>query len=215
MRNLGEKMPPGFQPYYFTCESNGVVWMHSDRRLERFDPSLPPSPSLPFRALITDLSFPNSGRTEFSPGRELPPIDFADGSFAAHFVAPNCPFGVSIDFEVKLEGADSRWTSTGATGSAVFNHLKAGRYVLHVRPRAAAETGDEATLAFAVLSPWYLTQWAYLGYVLGVLGLAVVIVRVTSFLERREKARLERLVEERTQELNAGIERRHRLEAQL
>ena len=63
-RNLGEKMPPGFQPYYFTCENNGVVWMHSDRRLARFDPSMPPAPSLPLRALITHLSFSGSGRTD-------------------------------------------------------------------------------------------------------------------------------------------------------
>jgi signal transduction histidine kinase len=214
-RDIGEKMPPGFQPYYFTRESNGVVWMHCDRRLARFDPSLPPLPSLPFRALITDLSFPNSGRTEFSFGKELPPISFDDASFAARFVAPNCPFVASIDFEVKLEGADARWTSTGATGSAVFNHLKAGRYVLHVRPRAAAEIGGEATLAFTVLPPWYLTRWAYLGYVLSVIGLTILIALITTFLERREKARLECLVEQRTQELNAGIERRQRLEAQL
>ncbi len=214
-RNLGEKMPPGFQPYYFTCESNGVVWMHRDRRLERFDPSLPPPPSLPFRALITDLSFANSGRMEFSFGRELSPIGFDDDSFTAHFTAPNCPFGTSVDFEVKLEGSDSRWASAGGAGSTVFNHLKEGRYVLHVRPRAGDETGDEATLGFTVLPPWYLTRWAYVGYLLGVIGLAGLIVRVTSYLERREQARLERLVEERTQELNAGIERRRRLEAQL
>jgi signal transduction histidine kinase/CheY-like chemotaxis protein/streptogramin lyase len=214
-RNLGETMPPGFQPYYFTCESNGVVWMHSDRRLARFDPSLPPAPALPFHALITDLSFSNSGRTEFSFGRELPPIEFGDGSFAVRFVAPNCPFGVSVDFEVKLEGADSRWASAGAAGSTVFNHLKEGRYVFHVRPRAAGETGEEATLAFTVLPPWFRAPWAYVGYVIGVAGLLVLIARVTLYLEHREKVRLERLVEERTQELNAGIERRRRLEAQL
>ena len=214
-RNLNEKMPPGFQPYYFTCESNGVVWMHSDRRLARFDPSLPPAPSPPLRALITRVSFSGSGRTELSPGHELPPIKFGDNSFTAHFVVSNCPFGAPTDFEVRLEGLESQWTSAGGAGSAAFNHLKEGRYVLHVRPRAAGEVGEEAMLALAVLPPWYRASWAYVGYVLGVLGLAVLIARVASYLEHREKLRLERLVEQRTRELNAGIERRHRLEAQL
>jgi signal transduction histidine kinase/CheY-like chemotaxis protein len=132
-----------------------------------------------------------------------------------HFVVSNCPFGAPTDFEVKLEGAESQWVSAGTAGSAVFDHLKEGRYVLHVRPRAAGEIGDEATLAFTVLPPWYRAPWAYVGYVLGVLGLAVLIARVASYLERREKVRLERLVEQRTQELNAGLERRRRLEAQL
>jgi signal transduction histidine kinase/ActR/RegA family two-component response regulator len=214
-RNLREEMPSGFQPYYFTCESNGVVWMHSDRRLARFDPSLPAAPAPPLRALITDLSFSSSGRTEFSPGPELPPIDFADNSFTAHFVVSNCPFGAPTDFEVKLEGAVSRWASAGAAGSAGFNHLKEGRYVLHVRPRSAGGVGDEATLAFTVLPPWYRAPWAYVGYVLGLLGLGFLIARVASYLEHREKVRLEHLVAQRTRELNAGIERRRRLEIQL
>jgi CheY-like chemotaxis protein len=42
--------------------------------------------------------------------------------------------------------------------------------------------------------------------VLGGLGLAVLIARVASYLEHREKVRLERLVEQRTQELNAGVQ---------
>jgi hypothetical protein len=126
----------------------------------------------------------------------------------AHFVVSNCPFGAPTDFEVKLEGAESRWASAGAAGSAGFNHLKEGRYVLHVRPRSAGEVGDEAALAFTVLPPWYRAPWAYVGYVLGVLGLGFLIARVASYLEHREKVRLEHLVEERTQELNAGIERR-------
>ena len=214
-RELNEPMPPGFLPYAFAFEKNGVVWMHSDRRLVRFDPSMPQAPVVPFHALFSHLNFVSSGRTVFPPAAELPPLDSTDNSFSAHFVAPNCPFGSAVDFEVKLDGVDSRWLSTGAVGSATFNHLKPGRYALHVRPRAAGIVGGEASLGFTVLPPWYLTRWAYLGYVLGIFGLASLIVRAVSILERREKLRLELLVEQRTQELNAGIERRRRLEAQL
>jgi len=214
-RELDEPMPPGFLPYSFICEKNGVVWMHADRRLVRFDPSLPRAPVVPFRAFFTHLNFVSSGRTIFPTTAELPALDSTDNSFSAHFVAPNSPFGSAIDFEVKLDGVDSRWSSTGAVGSATFNHLKPGQYLLRVRPRAAGMVGGEASLGFAVLPPWYLTKWAYLGYVLGVFGLAGLIVRTVSVLERREKIRLEQLVEQRTQELNAGIERRRRLEAQL
>lgn len=214
-QDRNEPMPPGFVPYSFVFEPNGVVWMHSDRRLVRYDPSLPRAPVVPFRALISDLNFIVSGRTLFPATAGLPVLDFSDNSFSAHFVAPNCPFGSSVDFEVKLDGVDSRWTSTGAGGSATFNHLKPGPYVLHVRPRAAGIVGGEASLGFTVRPPWYLTNWAYLGYALGVIALAVLIARTVSVLERRDKVRLERLVEERTQELNAGIERRRRLEVQL
>ena len=214
-RNLREAMPPGFQPYYFTCEAGGVVWMHSDRHLARFDPALPPAPSPPLSALITRLNFFGAGRMEFSPGGTLPPIDFSDNSFAVHFVVSNCPFAAAVDFEVRLEGAESRWTSTGTAGSTVFNHLKEGRYVLHIRPEAAGKIGEEAMLTLVVRPPWFRTPWAYVGYVIGVAGFLVLIARITSYLEHREKVRLEHLVKQRTEELNAGIERRRRLEAQL
>jgi len=72
----------GFQPYYFTCESNGVVWMHSDRRLARLIRRCRPAPS--------HCLFTHSSRPEFfkqrthgvlpSGGTAADRID--DGSFA-------------------------------------------------------------------------------------------------------------------------------------
>ncbi|HEY8994498.1 MAG TPA: ATP-binding protein, partial [Lacunisphaera sp.] len=213
--DLNEPMPPGFIPYAFTFEKSGTVWFHSSRRLVRFDPGRPAAPVAPFRALISHLSFLASGRTEFPTTAELAPLAHNDNSFSAHFVAPNCPFVSAVDFEVKLDGANLPWASTGAGGSTTFNHLKPGSYILRVRPRAAGVVGGEASLGFTVRPPWYLTGWAYFGYVAGVIALATTIIRTVSALQRRDKIRLERLVEERTQELNAGIERRRRLEAQL
>jgi len=214
-RDLNETMPAGFIPYSFAFEKNGVAWLHNDRRLIRFDPRLPSPFVVPFRALISHLTFLSSGRTEFPSAAELAPLSDNDNSFSAHFVAPNCPFGSAVDFEVKLDGTNLPWASTGAGGSTSFNHLKPGSYVLRVRPRAAGVVGGEASLGFTVRPPWYLTRWAYFGYVMGALALATTIIRTVSALQRRDKIRLQRLVEERTQELNAGIERRRRLEAQL
>lgn len=214
-RDLNEPMPLGFIPYSFVFETNGVAWLHSGRRLVRFDPGLPSAPVAPLRALISHLKFLSSGRTEFPTAAQLAPLAHNDNSFSAHFVAPNCPFASAVDFEVKLDGANLPWTSTGAGGSTTFNHLKPGSYVLRVRPRDAGAVGGEASLGFTVRSPWYLTRWAYFGYVVAAIALATIIIRTVSALQRRDKIRLQRLVEERTQELNAGIERRRRLEAQL
>lgn len=214
-RDTNEPMPPGFIPYSFAFEKSGIVWLHSNRRLVRFDPSLPSAPAAPLRALISHLKFLSSGRTEFPTTAELAPLADNDNSFSAHFVAPNSPYGSAVDFEVKLDGANLPWAPTGAGGSTTFNHLKPGSYVLRVRPLVAGVVGEEASLGFIVRPPWYQTRWAYFGYVMGVLALATAVVRTVSALQRRDKIRLEHLVEERTQELNAGIERRQRLEAQL
>ena len=76
-RDLHEPMPPGFAPYLFYCEKGGVVWMHSARRLVRFDPSMQPAPAIPFRALFSHLNFITSGRTVFPAATDLPPLDLA------------------------------------------------------------------------------------------------------------------------------------------
>jgi PAS domain S-box-containing protein len=109
-----------------------------------------------------------------------------------------------VSFDVRLEGSGADWVSAGGGGSTAFNRLKEGRYILHVRPRSAGETGDETTLSFTIRPPWFRTNIAYLTYGLLAFGFIFVAGRVSSFLERRENSRLERLVAQRTRELNAS-----------
>jgi PAS domain S-box-containing protein len=130
-------------------------------------------------------------------------LPYADNSLVVHFAAPANPFGAAIDFQVMLEGAVAQWVSTGNVGTAAFSRLKEGDYVFHVRPVAGATVGTEARLGFTVLPPWYRTPLAWILYVLGAAGIVVFAAWLSSFLERREMVRLERVVTERTRELNA------------
>ncbi len=222
VRVLEDRIVPGLQPHYFTFEEGGVVWLHENRRLSRFDPAMPQPPAPPLRALITDLVLSASNRRLYHTGRALPPLAYADNSLVAHFMAPAATFAQPVTFEVRLEGASTDWVSTGTVGSAVFSRLKEGRYVLHVRPRAGANVGAEAQLAFTVRPPWFRTGWAYALYLLAVLGVVLLIARVAAYLERREKTRLGHLVAQRTAELQrqtgelqASEERFRRLSAEL
>jgi len=192
----------GFQPYFFTFESNGVVWMHAQHRLARYDPALPEATPVPLQALITQVNVAATNRALFAVDRELPPLEFSENSLVAHFVAKGNSFVNPVTFEVMLEGSGSEWVSAGSAGSAAFSGLKEGRYVLRVRPRSGETTGAEATLAFSILPPWYRSVFAYLAYAVSALGFVLVAVWLSTFLERRENARLERLVAERTGELS-------------
>jgi PAS domain S-box-containing protein len=200
-----ETMPEGFMPNHFTPQRDGVMWLIAKFRLARFDPSMPPSTPAPLRALITDVRLNTSGRTLYSVGAELDPIPASDNSMTVHFLAPDNPIGQSVTFEVRLEGAGGRWVSTGASGVADYSHLDDGRYLFHVRPRIGLDAGREATLAFTVLAPWYRTRIAYAAYGLGACAILVLTGWLTSIFERREKARLERVVAARTRELNNAV----------
>jgi len=202
-RSPAETVAVGFAVNEFTIEEDGVVWMWGDRRLVRFDPRMPRPHAAAPQAIITSVQFAVSNRRLFAPGPSLVPLPFTDNSLIVFFAAPADPFGAPVTFEILLEGAVTQWVSTGNVGSATFSRLKEGSYVFHVRPKIGDVAGTEARLAFTVQPPWYRTLLARVLYVLGALGVVVGAAWLSSYLEHREKMRLERVVTERTRELNA------------
>jgi signal transduction histidine kinase/CheY-like chemotaxis protein len=202
---LAAAIPEGLQPFYFTPQSDGVVWMNEPGRLARFDPALP-APEPPFlRAQITRVELPATGRVLFPADERIADLPVTNSTMVIHYLAPNQPFGQSVSFEVQLSGADGSWVSTGGIGSITFNHLDPGSYRLHVRPRLGRQIGDEARLDFSILAPWYRTRLAYLLIGIGGLGALVSALWLSAVLARREKLRLERLVAIRTSELERQI----------
>jgi two-component system sensor histidine kinase/response regulator len=197
------RVPVGYEVGEYTMEDNGVVWMWSKQRFSRFDPAMPPRPKTTLKAAINLVQFTSSKRHIFTPGASLPEIKYEDNSFAVYFGAPTNPFGSRVTFEVRLEGGSGQWSSTGSVASASYNDLKEGNYVFHVRPISNSVAGTEALLAFTVLPPWYRTTLAWVLYGVAMLGAVAFFGWLSSYLERREKGRLEQLVEKRTGELNA------------
>jgi len=202
LAETGEHFPQGLAPSFFTFEEDGKVWMQAPYRLVRYDPAMPAPPNAPLRALITHLRFPASGRTTFVRGQSLPALDYADNSLSAHFIALGSHLDTPVSFEVLLEGADERWSPVGIAGSALFRNLKEGRYTLHVRPVTANGYGEVAKLELSIRPPWFRSGYAYLSYALSALVVLGLTFWLLSLLQRREKARLARLVEQRTSELN-------------
>ena len=199
--NIHERMPPGFRPVYFTFEKNGVVWMHADRHLARFDPALPVAAPVAPHAIITHINLVARNRTLFDLNHGLPPLDFSDNSINVHFMAPGNPFATPVTFDVMLEGAGNEWVSNGATGSAVFNRLKEGHYVLRVRPRSGEVIGTEASLPFTILPPWFRSPLAYVIYVVSAIATILFSLWLITYLQRSKNTRLEKLVAQRTGEL--------------
>ena len=199
-RDSGERMPAGFLPYFFTFQPDGVVWMHADHRLARYDPRMPAPATVPLRALITSVNLPGSGRTLRLGPSGLPVLDYSDNSLVVRFVAVGSS-PAPVGFEVRLAGGDPGWMAEGSSGSAVFNHLKEGAYVLHVRPRAGGIEGVETRLAIVIRPPWYRSVYAYVVYGLLAFGTVAGAAWLASYLARRDKERLGRLVAKRTAEL--------------
>ncbi len=202
-KRVPQRLNVGFAPSTYTIEQGGAVWMFLNRRLVRYDPRLPARADFRSTALITSVEFPTSNRHLFGTGAALAPIEYADNSLFFHYAAPADPFGSPVSFETLLEGAGTQWVSTGNIGLAAYNRLKEGRYVFRVRPvTASGVIGGEARVAFTIRPPWFRTPLAWFLYVLGSVGLIAGAAWLPALLQRRENARLERLVARRTEELN-------------
>ncbi len=194
----------GLRPYYIIPQADGVVWLHRDNYLLRYDPSLPAPPPPPLRAIVTSVQLTADNRTLYPSGGSIPPIPYGSNSIAVHFAAPGTPLGAPARFETMLEGGATGWLPAGVAGSAVLNRLKEGQYVLRVRPVRGTEVGEEARLAFGILPPWYRSPTAYIGYALSFVSMISGLLWGATYLERREKRRLEKLVGIRTAELHAA-----------
>ncbi len=84
------------------------------------------------------------------------------------------------DYQYKLEGFDDNWVNTGARGERIFSQLPAGSYVLKIRAANADGVWSATTASIPIdvaAAPW-LTPWAYLAYVIGLVLLAGLSFRI-------------------------------------
>lgn len=118
--------------------------------------------------------------------------------------------------ETRLVGFRDGESTVSTSPERTFTNLPPGDYVFEARGltddgRAAAPV----RFAFTVLTPWWQTTWAGAAYL--VLGTALIFLYVRWRIRRltRERARLERVIVERTAELarkNLELERLHRVD---
>ncbi|MBK8476689.1 MAG: response regulator [Opitutaceae bacterium] len=195
----------GLRPYYFFMQDDGVVWMHRENYLLRYDPSIPAPPPPPLGTIIGRVQLLADNRTVYPRDQRIDDIQYAANSLSVHFSAPGTPLNAPVSFETRLttkdRKADVDWVTAGASGIATFSRLNEGNYVLHVRSRIGTTLGAVARLEFTIRPPWYRSNTAYLAYSVSLLVGLGGIIWLATFLERREKRRLSLLVTMRTAEL--------------
>jgi diguanylate cyclase (GGDEF)-like protein len=123
---------------------------------------------------------------------------------ALSFLAPQ-----AVRFRYRLEGLEATWIEADGRRTAYYSKLPPGQYRFHVI--AANNDGvwneDGATLAVGVQPRFHETWWFRAG-VLVALGLAAAaFYRLRIRMLTRQKRELERVIAERTADLNAANDR--------
>ncbi|MEZ4992309.1 MAG: ATP-binding protein [Saprospiraceae bacterium] len=137
---------------------------------------------------------------QISPPRISPGLDQIIFRFRYLDVIPQ-----DIIYYYRLDAASSEtpWQRTEEP-QLIFNKLRDGSHVLEVGVKQVLNPAfiDRASLRFYIMPPWYRTWWMLIVYVLSVISLIRLIIQYRIRVLKKEKAELERIVQERTAEIN-------------
>ncbi|MEA3317096.1 MAG: ATP-binding protein, partial [Bacteroidota bacterium] len=102
-----------------------------------------------------------------------------------------------------LEGYDSKWSVYKKNNSKEYTNLHEGSYIFHVKAKNLYSIkSTETKFVFEIATPWYRTILAYIAY--GIISIALIILIVKIYTKQLilEKEKLEKIVAERTKEIN-------------
>ncbi len=219
-----------FRPFRGVPAQDGTMYLHPDgsiwlagKRLYRVDPHLKKNYEQPFSVLLRKVTA-GSGRvlyegthgrpgTAFSRQRtvfdtfqgpaDIPRLPFKENSIAFEFAAAFYEKPDATRFQYRLDGFDREWSDWTADTKKEYTYLPEGNYSFRVRGKNVyGAMGGEAEYDLRILPPWTRTPGAYLLWICGGVFALLGTIHLYTLNLRRQKARLERIVTERTQQLH-------------
>jgi signal transduction histidine kinase/streptogramin lyase len=190
----------------------GRLWFATVDGVARVDPRdaidrAPPS------AIIEQVSSSGEAIDLPLPGADLVLPPGNRGELAIRYTAISLTDASQLQFRYRLQGPDHAWVEAGERRVAYYTNLPPRRHRFQVQTRIAGSSWGEpgATLSLRV-EPRFHETWWFLGLVvIALVSLALAAHRGRVATLRRRQRRLQKLVAERTQELeevNATLEQR-------
>lgn len=143
---------------------------------------------------ILEKTIPYTNEITISHKEEVISFEFA----ALHFASPE-----KNEFAYKLEGFDKNWNYSGNRRHASYTNLPHGEYTFKVKASNSDGVWNEkgASIELTVLPPFWKT-WPFRIAVIILIALLMLIYnRLRLRMVKKQKQKLEKLVQERTSEL--------------
>lgn len=188
---------------------DGAIWLFGESTINRYDPSLAPKDTALPRTRLVQIDAPRRQEVVWRAGEPLPDRDslvlpFRDNELLVNVTTPTIDRGQGVRHTYLLEGHSNGWTSLTGPNSLLLSNLPEGSYRLRIRAELGSRAGHEISLGFRILPPPYRTPLAYLGYLLVGCGLVALIVLLVRRSNERKNRNLQRLVAQRTRELESA-----------
>jgi len=182
----------------------GRLWFATNQGVARVDPvALPPVPPAPVVRLARAVV---SGRpADLDAPLVAPP---GSGDLEFHYGVVDFRTADRIRFRYRLEGYDAKWQDAGSRRAAFYTNIPPGRYRFEVQAsNARGEFGAGAAAVDITLQPYLYQTWWFQSLL--VAGLVAGVIGLFRWRVRSMRARhlaLERLVRDRTRELEQAKE---------
>lgn len=191
----------------FFAEPDGTVWIGTSGGLSRFRESpRKPSPGNP-RTVITSVRL---GRKSIPP-EDKAEVRHSDNTLTVRFAVLRFARPSAQRYLYRLVGLSDEWKET-RLAEVQFPDLPPGRYRFEVRgfDGARSWSASPAVFEFRIHPPWWSHPMFRLFVLIVAVSSAGFYLRHSRVRHQREKARLERAVEERTRQLREEKERSER-----
>lgn len=192
-------------------DNNGVMWVGGTEGLYRYSPGHFIERDERFNTLIRKVvvredsvvCYGNSSQIlNKNSDTDISEFRYADNNITFHFSSTNYVNPAENKYSYYLEGFSENWSSWKINPIKQYTNLSPGFYTFRVKSESIfGNESGEAKFSFEILPPWYLTLWAYVGYLLVGLLLIYGVVRVYTRNLKTANLRLESLVKRRTEEI--------------
>jgi len=164
---------PGFSVYPDPLLAQ-VTWIGSTDRVVRYDGRVPSNHAVDYPTLLREVVA--NGDSILYAGAAARPdyqlkLAYAYNSLRFRYAAPSFDDESKNEYQYQLEGYDKDWSNWNTETYKDYTSLPPGKYRFLVRARNIyGHIGETAVFNLHVLPPFYRTWWAYLLYLLLIVG---------------------------------------------
>ncbi len=122
--------------------------------------------------------------------------------------------GQLTEFQFMLEGLDEEWSEWTTENRKDYTSLPAGNYTFRLKAKNIHNiTGSESSFSFTVLSPWYLSWYAFIIYAALAIIIIIAISRIRFAYLTQKNLRLEAIIADRTTVIRSQADKLKELDA--
>lgn len=184
-------------------DSRGILWIPTLEGIVKLDPASIVTPPFEPQLILEKIEAEDQNMDLTKPiivpsGTDRLSIDFTAISYA---------HSERLQFRYRLDPFDEDWVESSSERNAIYTNLPPGDYEFLLQTGIDRRfTSEVVKKEITIEAAWWQTLWAKIFFVLLIIGIALLIYWLRLKALTRRNAKLESLVFERTQELQAQKE---------